>query len=307
MTDVPVLLQQALQRHRHEGPKGAPIELSSGHVRRGDLRFVSSVDGPTAEVRLVLVLSVETNRACAEVILVHTATELACDVDGIVRSDQSSAPYAVVIETDLRGVVWSWQIAKAVGHVSEHVLETLGDVTSRRDSSGPSGEYVEIGLRLAGAADSRWAFKKDEGEAFRRLTRDCTEALLDDAVDPWVVDPGLLRPELLDLADDRAAVVSELMHWLRTRPVSLNPEDVERLLSLDVLDYDAWSHLGDLGADLWTALQELIERSATTGQDVASRAGRPWRLVSAKHLSATVWNPEPELTYRLGQESTVAA
>lgn len=306
MTEMPPVLQAALDRHQREDAPRPPVELRSSRVGRGDLRVVTPTDGSSGGVRLVLVLSVDSDHQCAEVMLVHTAPELACDIDGIVPSDKSSAPYDVVVETDLRGVVWSWQIAKAIGHLDTDVLDALGQVATGRVAADHPSPSVRTGSRLAGPLDPRWAFKKDEGGTLRRLTEDCTEVLLDEHV-PWVVDPGLLRPELLDIADDPTALVSELMHWVRTRSLSITAAEVDHLLALGVLDLDAWAARGDLGADVRTALVGLIEHAATTDPAVDSDESRPWRLVTATHIEAATWSSEPEFVHYLGRKEAVPA
>jgi hypothetical protein len=238
--------------------------------------------------------------------LVHTSPELACDIDFVVAPSDSFAPYEIVVETDLRGVVWSWQIAKAAGRLDSRFLDELETATAGHLSNEVSPSPLRTAPRLAGPADSRWAFKKDEGEFLRRLTADATEALLDDGA-PWVVDPGLLRPELLDIADDPEALVSELIHWVQTRSMSISAEDIDHLLELGALNVDAWSAIGDLGTDVWTALQELIERAATTELSGPSVMSGRWRLVTATHLESADWSFEPELVHHLGQREAVAA
>jgi hypothetical protein len=306
MTEIPTLLQNALDARRRDVPPLPLLELSSARIARGDIRFVTSFNGPSTEVRLALVLSVDTKRECAEVILVHTAVELACDFDGVVRSDQASAQYDLVIETDLRAVVWSRQLAKAVGHLDAQVMDALGDVAVGHVADGTSTPHVRTGLHLAGPADPRWAFKRSEGEALRRLSQDCTEALLDDAT-PWVLNPSLLRPNLLSEADDPSALVSELMNWLRTRPLSLIPADDDELLALGIDDVEAWAAVDDLGSDVWTALQGLIETAATAHPGARDEGDEPRRLVTAAHLDAPVWNREPTQVHVLGQKEAVAA
>lgn len=125
----------------------------SDDVCSGDLRFACG----SGAVRLVWVWRVDGD--VAVVMLVHTAIELACGTDFVVPAAVSGAPYAVVVESDLQGVVWVSQVGDLVGRVEP------GLIGREEAESG-----VCRGLDLAGPADPRWAFKGEEGVEFRRLT-----------------------------------------------------------------------------------------------------------------------------------------
>ena len=211
MTGVPAALAAALQ----ELPQRQAFESTSVRslkVQRGDLRFAAPVPGSDATARLVLVISSASDLEFAEVLLAHTAAEMAGAVDAVLSPSLSGAPYPVVIQTDLRGAVWTLQLGPAVGRLEESTIRALS--ASDAPIAGTS-DGLSHGLRLAGPADPRWSFKTGEGAEFRSLTADCTGALLDEGV--WQVEPGLLRPDLLDLADDPSALVAELVHWVATR------------------------------------------------------------------------------------------
>lgn len=143
---------------------------------------------------------------------------------------------------------------------------------------------LQTGIPLAGPLDRRWSFKESEGAALRALAADCTEALLDRGL-AWEVNPGLLQPELLDLAHDPELLLIELLHWAQTRRLSLTDNDLELLLAAGALDVDGWSQFSDLGADLLMGLQEVLLQVAT---DVSSEAGSEVRcMLTAAHLGAT--------------------
>ncbi len=305
MTEVPPALQAALMQRGHDAPATPPVELHASRVSRGDLRVIRPFDGTATQARLGLVLSVDSARDFAEVMLVHTASELACETDAIITSEMASPPYAVVIETDVRGVVWTWQLGGIVGHLHEDVLVSLGPIAAQTLAENQAGVALVRGISLAGPADPRWSFKKAEGETLRLLGRDCTEALLDDG-SPWVVDPGLLRPELLDLAADSAALVTELMHWIGTRSLEVTTSDVEHLLELGVFELDAWATTGDIAGDVVTALHMLIEQAATAGPIPRATSPASWRIVTALHLEQT-WSTEPEAVHYLGDREGIAA
>jgi hypothetical protein len=248
-------------------------------VVRGDIRVIHALSHLTADSRLGLVLSVDGPNEFAEVLLVHTANEFACGLDIVVPRKTASARFDIVIETDLRGVVWTWQLGAAFGWLDE---TALGAVTTAGSDELPDDQRpadVRTGLRLAGPSDARWLFKEAEGEALRLLTEDCTAALLDRGL-IWQVDPGLLRPELLHQARRPADVLEELLHWAMTRTLTVNEADLVALADSGALTIEAWDSLGDLGPDVWMSLQDVLLAAATG----VAAPGPSARLVTASHL-----------------------
>lgn len=299
MSELPAALVAVL---RASAAKEAPSELivSSAHVRRGDLRFVRALSPGQVEPRLALVLSVDSGGGFAEVLLAHPYPEMACEIDAVVPREVSGAPYRLVVQTDLRGVIWTYQFGSAVGSLDADALHEVGRVTSEGDVVGGAG--IHCGLRLAGVVDPRWEFKSDEGSALRALARDCTEALLDEGA--WEVEPGLLRPELLELADDPATLVAELVHWVKTRSLAISADEIETLLDLGALELEAWASVSDLGIDIWTSIQALVESSATTPR--SRESGDPIRVVTATHVEVRAWSEEPDVVHFLGRREPAA-
>ena len=80
----------------------------------------------------------------------------------------------VVVQADLRGVVWVSQVGRRVGRLSAATLADASDLVVSGRASAPSG--VRVGPVLGGPADRRWAFKAGEGRALDRLARACTAA-----------------------------------------------------------------------------------------------------------------------------------
>ena len=141
-------------------------------VGRGDLRLIAPSDA-AGEPRLGLVLNVDVPLRFSEIALVHPYPELATSVDGVVPG---VLPYDVVIQTDLRGVVWTSQVSRLVGKLSP---ETINEISDLVDTGRPASAFgIRRGIPLAGLHDRRWSFKADEGEALRMLTSDCTRALI---------------------------------------------------------------------------------------------------------------------------------
>ncbi len=288
MSVLPPEVARALELRAKQRSQPTDVHVPSNRIARGDLRIVHALPHMPADPRIGLVLAVDPDNEFTDVLLGHTATELACDFDGVVPRWVSSAPYDVVVETDLRGVVWTWQLGAPIGSLDDRALDAIRSIASRsRQGSGASAGVTEAGgihsgLRLAGPADPRWSFKETEGHALRRLSEDCTTALLDSGL-VWQVDPGLLRPDLLDQAEASTDVLDELLHWVMTRKLTLTEVDLEELNLLGMLDLDAWNAIGDLGLDVWTALQEVLLDAASGG---STRVQSSRCLLTAAHLSA---------------------
>lgn len=290
MTDVPTVVTSALaQRDTARTPEARGSVLPT-RVSEGDLRAIESLAHRPTDHRIGLVLRVDSANEFAEVLLVHAAPELATDRDVILPSNVTSAPYDTVVQTDLRGAVWTLQLGRRVGHVAALVLAAV----RAADNSLGAGEHptprdarmaeLHTGSPLAGPLDRRWSFKESEGAALRALAADCTEALLEQGL-AWEVNPGLLQPELLDLADDPELLLIELLHWAQTRRLSLTDDDLALLLETGALELDMWSQFSYLGADMLMGFQEVLLRVAT---GVSSEARTEVRcMLTAAHLGAT--------------------
>lgn len=147
-------------------------------VRRGDLRIIAPPGGTMQGSRVGLVLSVDPTRRFLEIALVHPYSELATAADGVVPGGLAGTPYDVVVQTDLRGVVWTpLQVSRLIGQLSDETLEVVSDLVESGRPESPAG--IRIGTRLAGDQDRRWSFKVAEGEALDLLTSDCCSELID--------------------------------------------------------------------------------------------------------------------------------
>ncbi len=289
MSDLPAEVARALALRAERRSLQPPDQVRSSRVARGDLRIVQALSHAPTDSRIGLVLAVDPDNEFADVLLVHTASELACDTDGVVPRAASSAPFDIVVETDLRAVVWTWQLSASIGSLDDRALDAIASIAarSREDadtSAGPTrlGD-VYPGLRLAGPSDQRWAFKEAEGDVLRSLSEDCTTALLDSGL-LWRMDPGLLRPDLFSQAEAPSDVLDELLHWAMTRSLMLTEADLEELDQLGVFELDAWNALGDIGLDVWIALQQVL-LDAASGMPTDVPSGRC--LLTAAHLRAT--------------------
>ena len=178
---VPSEVVSALARHRRSGVEDhGPAR--TGVVCDGDLVVVRPVPSEKSDSRIALVLAADHGSGHAEVLLVHSASEMATACDAVLPSEAVSAPFDVVVQTDLRGVVWQAQTGRRVGRLDRRSLEFVraimgeGQIPAISDCSWSD---MSTGIEMAGPLDGRWAFKESEGEALRALTADCTATMLD--------------------------------------------------------------------------------------------------------------------------------
>lgn len=239
MTEVPERIREALEARRVARRHSATDSADTHEpISRGDVRVLrppSSIGG--GESRLCLVLGVDSSGEYADAVLIHTAPELATSADGVVPSVVSGAPYDTVIETDLRGAVWTFQLGRKVGHLDSDTLEELGDIAvGGTDADTAMDSKIWSGSVLTGESDRRWAFKASEGNVFRTLTLDCTAVLVDGGT-VWELDPEvLLGGQLRGVAADPAATIA-LGEWRmtrKTRRFTIRDEVLHEALRVDI-------------------------------------------------------------------------
>ena len=177
---VPEAVVAAIASQRRTLPSPEDESERWGSVTVGDLRVVEGVEPRLADCRVALVACAGTSEETAQICLVHTAAEFATDRDAVVAADAASAPYVVVVQTDLRGVVWTSQLGRCVGRLDDRAFGAVQSVADRAAGCEASAhdERVWCGSEMFGPLDGRWAFKAAEGDVLRCLVGDCTEALL---------------------------------------------------------------------------------------------------------------------------------
>lgn len=177
---LPDRLSAALSSHR---PRSGDLEhLPTGRkiIQRGDIRQVAPCSDPNDAMRLALVLDEDHERSSVEIMLVHPYVELATETDLVFAPDETGAPYPVVVETRVRSAVWTYQVersSKRVGGLPAEVLEEIGKVAAADD---PFVVSPRTGPPLAGPADSRWNFKKQEIKVLNQLAADRISAVFED-------------------------------------------------------------------------------------------------------------------------------
>ena len=181
---LPDRLSVALSSHR---PRiGNPEHRPTGRkiLQRGDIRQVEPCSDPNDAMRLALVLDEDHEKSSVEIMLAHPYVELATETDLVFASDETGAPYPVVVETRVRCAVWTYQVKRSsklvgerVGGLSAEALEEIGKVAA---AAHPYAASPRTGLPLAGPADSRWNFKQQEVKALNQLAADRISAVFED-------------------------------------------------------------------------------------------------------------------------------
>lgn len=112
--------------------------------------------------RMVLVLRLDSHhlRRFAEIMLVHSNTELATAFDLTIPPESSTLPYTVVVQTDTRSVIWEDQMRNLTGAIAPESLEAVGDVAIGQPCDW---EDISTGLPLRGRFDPRWGLQIPRG------------------------------------------------------------------------------------------------------------------------------------------------
>lgn len=166
---VPPAVRAAVAAYRRPARPANP-----GVVQRGDLRRIEPADG-IGDARLGLVVASGRDGAW-QVTLIHPYMEMATGEDLVVPGVSAGTGFDVVIDGDLRGVVWEYQLGRLLGRIPDTVLEAYF-------THGDAGGAAWRGPRLQGRLDARWDFKRSELDDLQRLCGPCWATLLDD-LDP---------------------------------------------------------------------------------------------------------------------------
>ena len=238
----------------HGPPRIPPRDRGTRHPSRGDLRLVRAPYSCDGTPRIGLILEVVPSGNILEIALVHSSADLATSFDGVVAGKLVGTTFPLVIQTDLRGMLWSDQVGRLVGTLLPATLDAVSDLVGG-SSDAPDG--VDIGTPLLGPRDRRWAFKEAEGAALDALCGDCTTELIR-GQEPWLMGRELLMPELLTRSDSLEEVLEELGHWLRTRDVRIDLETALWLEEAGAFEVSTWLDAG-LDLDLFAAVKSAVE------------------------------------------------
>ena len=239
----------------NRAPAARPLRIQlqdpgAAALRRGDLRLIHPLGHEAGDSRIALVLDVDRANDVVDVALVHAEPDLATDADVIVSKEAAGSRFPIVVQSDLRSAVWRAQLGALVGRLEPAQLEQVNDALDPELAAELSP--FEIGIPLEGPFDGRWEFKSVEGDDLRRLSVDCTRALLEDDAD-WILDPRTIQP------GQSAEVLIELMHWLQTRTVRLSETAHDFAVEVYAnLTKDSWGDYSDLAMSIIDAFRDVV-------------------------------------------------
>jgi len=231
---IPKQVIDAVKTH-----KPAPKTEDSA-IRIGDIRSIQDFDGGAN--RIGLILNVDNFLDFAVVTLIHPYTKYATEHDVVIDSETVSLPYDIVAQCDIRASVWKKQIGELVGHLSATSANELMNAKIDLDNVSVLSYF---GSKLTGPFDVRWNFKAAEGRELKKISQDCTTALIENNISLQVDDlelmTAILRAEhnyeemllcLLDLGE---------MHGENVR---ISENTWVKLEDLGLLDENRWKDNG---------------------------------------------------------------
>ena len=231
-------------------------------MREGDIRSIQPLVGLEGPSRLALVVRAPSGRDRAEIMLAHERVDMVGPDDVVLRPESPELPNGLVVQTRLRGIVWRLQVSTFLGRLSS---PQMASVTSTATSARSVKAETDT-APLPEQDDGSWTdFHESQLQALWALTGDCADATLDDDA-PWRIDAGLLSVECLDLHNDPATILTEVIHILRTRKVVASFGDLEALHASGATDASTWGRTkygSDLASQIALSVRILIESSLT--------------------------------------------
>jgi hypothetical protein len=109
-----------------------------------------------------LVAACPVDGGLAQVYLLTNEVELAGDEDVLIGAGEGALPYALLLERDLVGAVWSWQLGPPLDRIPATVFDRPG-----------------AGVPIIRRDDSRWDWKLSELAELHRLCATALRAQLD--------------------------------------------------------------------------------------------------------------------------------
>jgi|GEM_PF-1541718 len=129
---------------------------------------------PGDRAALVLVTAIDDSTQSVSATLLSPDLELGTSADLLLTPEDSGLSYALLIESDIFGYLWFVQLDRALGQVSQDLLESLAAL---RDENAV--DHPVAGPPLVERSDPRWDFKLQELARLQQLTAHATRELVD--------------------------------------------------------------------------------------------------------------------------------
>ena len=269
---LPESIRSAAEGRSRRRLIGVRMRVSRGQIRSIRCSSVGAIPDSDTPERMVLVLRVDTKREFSEVMLVHPYLELATSLDLVVTPEFSTIPYSIVVETDTRAVVWTYQLEHLIGQLDSDALGTVGEVAYGQPLSRKG---LCSATPLRGPLEPRWDFKIREGDVIRSMAADCTSTLLAD---------GSHLEELAKCVDIQSRI-RMLLNIMQHNKTAFTMDDVVGLESLGLLERSSWTDMFGLsGQDhfdyCWLRLEPALDtlslpRDLTERQPVGRQMSYP--------------------------------
>lgn len=244
-------LQQRIAQHHTAHPPRGPVPTEGDP---GALVVASSSD--LRRRRVVLVTAADDATKTLNVLLASNRSEMATDLDLIVRADESGAPYDLVVQAELYGPIFQEQLDRHVGEID---AEATQDVAHALDSDGESLAGREVGMPLGGLDDPRRAFKGNELEELLDLVAACRMWLANGRSDATDLDPSALFPPPkgtpMDEAHDALFELQRLLDRFESAGHRFSFDVVALLEEQSFSELQRWRT--EFGFDLWARLWRI--------------------------------------------------
>ena len=159
----------------------ADLEIEIGGIYRAVTPDSYQLDSPLSGSRMI-VLVTRIHAEHIEICLLHEDEDWMTDKDIFLDFDDSGSIHHLVLQTDMVGVIWHYQLqhpdgsgCMRLGKIDEKILDSIKSV---REGNCPDSLIHKIGLRLQRSDTSLWKFKENQVDEINFLSADCTQALL---------------------------------------------------------------------------------------------------------------------------------
>ena len=205
-------------------------------VRVGDIRWLSAPFGHIEPAQLGLIIAMEPSQEFVEVLLVHDDIEFQSDSDYVVELQSDDKTSSYVVQTRARGVIWTLQCGPLLARLEPSSEQSRTDIEFVPRSQRGAATGLEPSHQ--GTLEIQ-RFKQEQLQALRRISEDCTSALLDDT-EVWRLDPRILEPEFVADKNNPQVYIGQLMKTMYTHSIIATPEDIQRLYAAGVFESDNW-------------------------------------------------------------------
>jgi len=180
----------------------------------------------------------------------------------VVGGDTVSMPYDVVVQCDIRASVWKQQIGRLVGHLPAASVDELMKAKINLDTVSSSCRH---GSKLTGPLDVRWNFKVLEGRELKKISQDCTIALIEDKID-WQVDDLELMSAILRSEHNYKEMLLCFYDFaqMHGENVRISLDTWSKLEDLGLLDENRWKDSGFNVEQVREIIDQLYFKSTST-------------------------------------------